>query len=72
MQRNAAPKEPHRKTRLLNNTVFLYIMAFSTQLLNLVTIPYLTRVLGPMVYGKIGLAVGYMTYVRTLAQTDTP
>lgn len=51
---------------MLNNTVFLYIMAFSTQLLNLVTIPYLTRVLGPTVYGKIGLAVGYMTYVQLI------
>jgi len=50
--------------RLAQNTVFLYLMTFSTYALNLLTIPYLTRVLGPTVYGNIGLAVGYMTYVQ--------
>lgn len=51
---------------LLSNTAFLYTMAVSTQVLNLVTIPYLTRILGPSVYGRIGLALGYMAYVQII------
>lgn len=52
--------------KLLSNTGFLYLMTVSTQVLNLVTIPYLTRILGPSVYGRIGLALGYMAYVQII------
>lgn len=52
--------------RLLSNTGFLYLMTISVQVLNLLTIPYLTRVLGPAVYGRIGLAQGYMSYVQII------
>ena len=52
--------------RLLSNTGFLYLMTISVQILNLLTIPYLTRVLGPAVYGRIGLAQGYMSYVQII------
>lgn len=55
-----------KKHLLAQNTVFLYLMTFSTYALNLLTIPYLTRVLGPTVYGHIGLAVGYMTYIQII------
>ena len=55
-----------KKKRLAQNTFFLYIMTLSTYVLNLITIPYLTRVLGPTVYGNIGLAVGYMSYVQII------
>lgn len=50
--------------KLLSNTGFLYLMTISVQILNVLTIPYLTRVLGPVVYGRIGLAQGYMSYVQ--------
>lgn len=57
----------HSKRHLLaQNTVFLYLMTFSTYALNLFTLPYLTRVLGPTVYGHIGLTVGYMTYIQII------
>lgn len=52
--------------RLLSNTLFLYLMTISVQMLNLLTIPYLTRVLGPTIYGRIGLAQGYMSYVQII------
>ena len=52
--------------RLLSNTGFLYLMTISVQILNLLTIPFLTRVLGPAVYGRIGLAQGYMSYVQII------
>lgn len=50
--------------KLFSNTMFLYILTFSTQLLNFLTIPYLTRILGPQIYGKVGLALAYMSYVQ--------
>lgn len=50
--------------RLLNNTFYLYIMTFSSMLFGFITIPYLTRVLGPSVFGKTGLAQAYMVYVQ--------
>lgn len=53
-----------KNKQLLSNTGFLYITAISTQVLNLATVPYLTRVLGPVVYGRIGLVLGYMAYVQ--------
>ncbi len=52
--------------QLVKNTIFLYLMTFSSYALNLLTIPYLTRVLGPVVYGRIGIAVGYMTYIQII------
>lgn len=50
--------------KLLQNTVFLYLMIFSNQLINLLTIPYQTRVFGPVIYGKISVAVSLMAYVQ--------
>lgn len=50
-------------SRLARNTAFLYLLAFSSQLLNVVTIPYQTRVLGPSWYGVVGMAVGVMGFV---------
>ncbi len=49
---------------LLKNTIMLYILQFSTYFLSLVTVPYQTRVLGPVVYGYIGVAIAIMTYFQ--------
>lgn len=51
---------------LINNTFFLYLLTFSNQLLSLITVPYLTRVLGVVTYGKMGVALAYMSYVSIL------
>jgi PST family polysaccharide transporter len=55
-----------KEKKLFANTAFLYLMTISTQLLNIITVPYLTRVLGPTIYGRIGLAQGYMAYVQII------
>lgn len=55
-----------KNKKLLSNTGFLYLMTISVQVLNVLTIPYLTRVLGPSIYGRIGLAQGYMAYVQII------
>ncbi len=51
---------------LLSNTMFLYILTFSSQFFSFLTVPYLTRVLGPLAYGKVGIAVAYMAYVQII------
>ena len=56
--------------KLISNTVFLYLMTTSIQILNLLTVPYLSRVLGPTEYGQIGLALGYMAYVQIILDLD--
>ena len=54
------------RSKLLSNTIFLYILSFSNQFLGLVTVPYLTRILGPSVYGKLGVAMSLMVYVQII------
>ena len=57
---------PHDRKKLFQNTLFLYIMIFSNQLISLLTIPYQTRVLGPVLYGKTSVAVSLMMYVQLI------
>lgn len=57
---------PKKDSKLLQNTAFLYLMTFSNQLINLLTIPYQTRVLGPVVYGKVSVATSLMVYVQLI------
>lgn len=52
--------------KLLDNTIMLYILTFSIQLLNFVVTPHLTRVLGPANFGRVGIAVAYMSYVQLI------
>lgn len=49
---------------LLKNTVMLYILQFSSYFFNLLTVPYQTRVLGPELYGVLGVAVAVMAYFQ--------
>ena len=55
-------KEGAKKT-LLKNTAYLYALTFSSQLINLCTIPYQTRVLTPELYGIVGFAISLMNIV---------
>jgi len=54
------------KKTLYQNTFFLYILTFSNQILNLITVPYQTRILGPEAYGKIGFASAMMIYFQMI------
>lgn len=49
---------------LLKNTVMLAILQLSTYLLALIVVPYETRVLGPEVYGILGVATAVMVYFQ--------
>ena len=57
-------KDNQKQKKLFKNTIFLYILTFSTQLLSLITVPYLTRVLGPAAYGRLGVALSLMAYAQ--------
>lgn len=48
--------------RFLKNTAMLYILRFSTYLFSFITVPYQTRVLGPVNFAKIGVAGALMVY----------
>ena len=48
---------------LAKNTLFLYLMSLSSQVINLVLIPFQTRVLGSEAYGVISLAVSMSSIV---------
>ncbi len=54
------------KKKLLENTIMLYILTFSSYFFNFVTIPYQTRVLGPEIFGKVGFALAFATYFKLL------
>lgn len=53
-------------TKLVKNTSMLYILTFSNYFFGLVTVPYLTRVLGPTIYGKVGVGQAFSTYIQLL------
>ena len=55
-----------KKNKLFQNTVFLYLLTFSSYFFNFITIPYQTRVLGPELFGKVGLALAISTYFKLL------
>lgn len=52
------------KKRLASNTFMLYILQFSNYFFNFVTVPYQTRIMGPVYYGKLGLAVALISYFQ--------
>lgn len=54
------------KKTLFKNTLMLYILRFSTYFFGFITVPYETRVLGPLVYGKVAAAMALMAYFRML------
>lgn len=49
---------------LIKNTVMLYVLQFSSYLFSFITVPYQTRILGPKIYGVLGLAVAVMQYFQ--------
>lgn len=51
---------------LLKNTAMLAILQLSTYLLALIVVPYETRVLGPEVYGILGVATAIMVYFQLI------
>ena len=53
-----------KNKKLIKNTSMLYILTFSNYFFGLVTVPYLTRVLGPETYGRVGVGQAFSAYVQ--------
>lgn len=56
----------NKKKLLLKNTVMLYILTFSSYFFSFISVPYQTRVLGPDLYGRLGLAAAFVAYFQLL------
>ncbi len=59
-------KKLNGKSALAKNTVMLYLLTFSSYFFGLVTVPYLTRVLGPEIYGDIGVATAFAVFMQLI------
>lgn len=53
-----------KDNKLVKNTMMLYILSFSNYLFGFITVPHLTRVLGPTVYGRVGVGQAFAIYVQ--------
>lgn len=51
---------------LTTNTIYLYALTASNYLFGLATIPYLTRILGPEIYGNLGFAMALGVYFNLI------
>ena len=61
---NRLKKIDSKSKVLLQNTVMLYILQFSSYLFSFITVPYQTRILGPELYGMLGVAAAVMLYFQ--------
>ncbi|MEE0945896.1 MAG: oligosaccharide flippase family protein [Acutalibacteraceae bacterium] len=58
-------KKVDKKSKvLLQNTFMLYVLQFSSYLFSFITVPYQTRILGPELYGILGVAAAVMLYFQ--------
>ena len=55
-----------QRKSLLNNTIMLFLLTGSNYVFGLISVPYLTRVLGADTYGLIGLGNAFYTIVQLI------
>ena len=53
---------------VIKNSIYIYILNFFSTIIPIITIPYITRVLGPEGYGKFSLAFNIITYFSVLVE----
>lgn len=54
------------KSKVVNNTIMLYLMSFARLIFPLLTLPYLTRVLNTDTYGFVSYVKSCMTYMQLI------
>lgn len=54
------------KSKVVNNTIMLYLMSFARLIFPLLTLPYLTRVLSTDIYGFVSYVKSCMTYMQLI------
>lgn len=62
--RTIKQKLSHEHKTLFKNTFMLYVLTFSAYLFSFITLPYQTRVLGPEIFGIVGIAMASMMFVQ--------
>lgn len=55
-----------RKSKVLGNTIMLYLMSIAKLIFPLLTLPYLTRVLSTDTYGFVSYVKSCMTYIQLI------
>lgn len=56
------------RSNVVKNSIWLYILQFANLILPLLTIPYVTRVLGTAGYGEYSIAYNWMTYCQVIVE----
>lgn len=55
-----------KKSKVVNNTIMLYVMSIAKLIFPLLTLPYLTRVLSEDAYGFVAYVKSCMTYIQLI------
>lgn len=56
--------DKNKRNSLAENTAMLYVLTICNYVFGFITVPYLTRVLGPSTYGAVGFAQGISVYLQ--------
>ena len=59
---------PIIKSSVFKNGLWLYLLQFANTVLPLLTIPYITRILGAVGYGQFSVAYNWITYFQVLVE----
>lgn len=56
------------KTNVVKNGVWMYLLQFFNTIIPLITLPYITRVLGPTKYGFFTIILNIVTYIQVFIE----
>ena len=56
------------KSKVFSNGIYLYILQIFNTVLPLITLPYITRILGDSQYGVFSKTFNYITYCQALVE----
>lgn len=56
------------KSKLLRNGIWLFILQVFNTVVPMVTLPYVTRILGPSGYGEFSLALNWILYFQVIVE----
>ena len=56
------------KSKLFRNGVYLYILQFFNTVIPLLTLPYITRVIGIEQYGALNRILNYVLYMQAFVE----
>ena len=57
-----------RNNKLLSNGIWMYSLQFFNLVVPLLTIPYVTRILGTELYGIFSISLNFITYLQVVVE----